>query len=220
MLLIDRLRAEHGRIDPMVGSLRTYVARRVRGEADPADAARYVAFFRSFADSYHHAREEGVLLPALVRELQLPGDRGPIAAITSDHVRMRALFGEIAGLLGAPLDEVSAARLQRVTGEWSRALWLHIDAENSVLFPECEERLPRAGVFELEERAPTEEETRAGEDAAALLLLHPPNATEIDRDLVRGEGCAICPNFGVSCDGIEREWWSELEWDEFPDRVG
>jgi len=220
MLLIDRLRAEHDRIDPMIGALRTYVARRSRGEADAADGPRFVAFFRLFADQFHHAREEGVLFPALVRELDLPADHGPIAAITGDHVRMRAWFGEIAALLGAPLDPGSSERLVRSTAEWSRALWLHIDAENSVLFPECEDRLSRAGVFELEERPPTEDETRAWNDAAALLLRYPPNATEIDRELVRGEGCSICPNFGVSCDGIEREWWSEQEWDEFPDRVG
>lgn len=219
MLLIDKLRSEHERIDRMIGALRTYVARRVRGEADPADATRFVAFFRLYADRYHHAREEEVLFPALVRELGLPDDRGPIAALRADHERMRGLFTELAGLLGAPLDPSSAERLSSIALTWSRALWLHVDAENSVLFPECEDRLSRAGVFELPEREPTEDEARAGDDAAALVLMYPPS-TAIDRGLVRGEGCAICPNFGVSCDGVEREWWTEQEWEEFPDRVG
>lgn len=206
----------------MVGALRTYVGRRIRGEADAADTARFVAFFRLYADRYHHAREEDVLFPALVSELQLPGDRGPVAAIRGDHERMRAMFGELAALLGGPLDAPdapAAERLQALSIAWSHALWLHIDAENSVLFPECEERLPRAGVFELAERAPTDDEARAGEDSAALLLRYPPSR-ELEPGLVRGEGCPICPSFGVSCDGIEREWWSEQEWEEFPDRVG
>lgn len=213
MLLLERLRAEHERIDRMIGALRTYVA---RPDADPADAPRFVAFFRLFADRWHHAREEDVLFPALVRELEVPGDRGPIASIRGDHARMRGMFGEIASLLGTGRDP---ERLAALTRQWSHALWLHIDAENSVMFPECEERLSRAGVFELPEREPTEEETKAGEDATALLLRYPPS-TAIDRDLVRGEGCPICPSFGVTCDGIEREWWSEQEWEEFPDRVG
>jgi hypothetical protein len=32
---------------------------------------------------------------------------------------------------------------------------------------------------------------------------------------VRGDGCVICPSYGVTCEGLEREWWNAHEWDEF-----
>jgi hypothetical protein len=31
---------------------------------------------------------------------------------------------------------------------------------------------------------------------------------------VRGGGCVLCPSYGITCDGLEREWWTELEWEE------
>ncbi|MBI2391901.1 MAG: hemerythrin domain-containing protein [Deltaproteobacteria bacterium] len=217
MKLIDELRAEHDIIDPMAGALRTYVARRVRGQADAADAPRFLAFFRLYADAFHHAREEGVLLPALARDLDVPSETGPIAAVLGDHVRMRATFAQLAALLGSELDAASGARLEQLATEYTRALWLHIDSENSVLFLESEHRLPRAGTHELPTRAPTDAEAAARDDATALLLRYPPL---VDDGIIRGEGCPICPNFGVHCDGVERAWWNENEWDEFPDRVG
>jgi hemerythrin-like domain-containing protein len=218
MQLLDDLRAEHDVIDPMVGALRTFAARRARGEAGPEDAPRFVRFFRLYADQYHHAREEDVLFPALVRELELPQDRGPIVALTVDHTRMRRMMDEISELLGRPtLAADAAARLLRLSTEWSHALWRHIDAENSVLLPESEDRLRRANVAALPNRPPTEEERAAHADAKALLAAHPPLH---DATVMRGEGCSLCPNHGVSCDGVEREWWSDEEKEEFPDHVG
>jgi hypothetical protein len=41
-------------------------------------------------------------------------------------------------------------RLESLAIAYSRALWRHIDAENTVLFPEAEARLPQTGVPELE----------------------------------------------------------------------
>ncbi len=220
MLLLDELRAEHARVDGVLGALRTYVARRLGGEAGPRDGARFASFFRLYADGFHHAREEGVLLPALVEHLELPRARGPIAAIKQDHVELRATLASLAPLLDAPLGGAlgeARARLDTLAIAYSRGLWLHIDAEDSVLFPECEERLTRAGVRELPTRPPTAEEAAARDDGDALVERWPPL---VDLGIVRGEGCAICPSFGVRCDGVEREWWSELEWEEFPDRVG
>jgi len=202
--LIDDLRAEHRHIEDMLGALRTYA--RVR-DGDPADGARFLAFFRLYADRFHHAREEDVLFTALADELSVPRERGPIAVLSGDHGRMRAILGELAAdLHNEPLAIA-----------YSRALWVHIDNENSVLFPESEARLLRAGVRELPARAMREDESRALDEALPLLAKYP---RTIDTHVVRGDGCVVCPAFGESCDGLEREWWSENEWEEFPDRVG
>lgn len=217
MLLLDALQREHVRIEATLDAMRTYVARRARGEAPRADAARFVRFFRLYADRFHHAREEGVLFDALARELELPTSRGPIFVLGEDHRRMRAMLSELEGLLDGELDPAGAERASALFAAYGHALSLHIDAENSVLFPESAARLVAAGVLELPDRAPTDDEAAAADDGDALAAVYPPS---FDPAIVRGEGCVICPNFGAPCEGVEREWWSDEEWDEFPDHVG
>jgi len=216
--LVEELRAEHDLIEPVLGALRTYVDRRVQGAAGPEDAAAFLRFFRSYAGRFHHAREEEVLVPALVREADLPGDRGPIPSLLQQHREMEAVLGEIEKLLPQPaLCPVQGTALADAALRYSHALWRHIDAENSVLLPESEARLRRAGVLELEGRPASAEEEAAREDGRRLLALHPPGH---DRSALRGEGCVVCPSHGVTCDGVEREWWSDAEWSDFFDRVG
>lgn len=216
MYLLDELREEHQRIEGVLGALRGYVTHRIEGGV-PGEAPLFMAFFRVYADGYHHAREEDVLFAALVEHAELPSTRGPIAALIADHEAMRAMLGELDPLLDAPLDDAAKARLRELSMAYSRALSHHIDAENSVLLPECRERLRRVGVYELPSRAPTSREAEACEDGDALIARWP---AQPDDDIVRGDGCAMCPSFGVSCEGVEREWWSESEWEEFPDHVG
>jgi hypothetical protein len=52
-------------------------------------------------------------------------------------------------------------------------------------------------------------------EALAARYAMPPEAAAM-----RGEQCVICPSFGATCRGVELEWWSELEWEEFADHVG
>jgi hypothetical protein len=41
----------------------------------------------------------------------------------------------------------------------------------------------------------------------------------MDPEVHRGDGCVACPSFGTTCDGLEREWWTELEWEDMWDRM-
>jgi hemerythrin-like domain-containing protein len=212
MRLLDELRAEHTLIRQVVGSLWTFVAARAGGGAAADDGAGYLRFFRRFAGRYHHAREEDTLFPALVSAAEVPADRGPLRALRADHEALGALLGELAPLLERPiLDAAAAARLQALAHDYGEGLLHHIAAENSVLFPESAARLGRAGVAELTGRPPTTEEAAARGEGEALVARHPPGPG----DLERGDGCVACPSYGVRCDGIEREWWSELEWEGF-----
>ena len=105
MRLIDELRAEHERIDRVLGALRTFVARTIAGGAEPADGPRFLRFFRLYAGQYHHGREEESLFAALHRQAELPDDRGPIAVLRADHGRFAGLLDEIERMLSAaPLD--------------------------------------------------------------------------------------------------------------------
>ena len=216
MKLIDTLQEEHVLIDQALGSLRRYVDELVAGTADPADGKRFVAFFTDFAGRFHHDREEGVLFDALVTEAQLPRDRGPVHAITREHAEMEEWLREMTPFLEqAPQSHDDRVRLRTLAVRYSHTLWRHVDAENSVLYPEGVERLRRYGVRELPDRPMSEVEATAREYATALLLRYPPLE---DDTLTRGEGCFMCRAYGETCDGLEAEWWTDLEWDEFFDR--
>ena len=129
---------------------------------------------------------------------------------------MGGLLDAMEGLLGSPLSETDRTRLQALAVDYSHSLWRHIDAENSVLFPEGQERLRRFHVQELPSRAMTETEAAAREAGLVLISRYPPF---MDPEVHRGDGCVACPSFGTTCDGLEREWWTELEWEDMWDRM-
>jgi hemerythrin-like domain-containing protein len=217
MLLIDELQAEHELIDAAVGALRTYVRARAAGTAPAGDGAAFVRFFRLYAAQFHHAREEETLFRALVDKADLP-EAGPIATLRDDHRRTGALLDQIETLFARDaLDADAARRLDQLAAEYSHALWHHIDAENSVLFPESEARLRKSGILELPSRAMTPEEQDARDTGAALVRAYPPLD---DRTIVRGDGCVCCPALVEGCPGLEHAWWSEFEWDELADHLG
>lgn len=216
MRLIDELRAEHELIDACVGAFRTWVERRLAGAANADDGPRFVRFLRVYAAGYHHAREENVLFRALVESAGLP-EAGPIAALRDDHRRTGALLARIEALVSGALDQAGAQELRCRAIEYSHALWRHIDAENSVLFPESEPRLRRAGVAELPTRDLTVEEAEARDLGRRLVAAYPPLD---DRVVVRGDGCVCCPALAEGCPGLEHAWWSESEWEEMDDHLG
>src|SRR3954467_11455426 len=202
MKILDDLREEHALIERVVGSLRTFAA---TSGNDPADAAAYLRFFRLFAGRFHHAREEEVLFPALVAT-EVPKDRGPLKVLLDAHHAMAQMLDAMDPGVTLPLAE-----------RYGRALLHHIDAENSVLFPESEIRLRSARGAGLSARLPDAEEAAARAEGERLIAKHPP--TEIP-GIFRGEGCVACAAYGETCDGIEREWWSELEWEDALERMG
>lgn len=205
MKLVEELRAEHSLIDRMAGAFRTCLREAASSEKAAADLGHFVGFFRAYVLGYHHTKEE-VFLSALVRDGEVPADRGPIAMLSEQHRKLMALLEEIASAApGAAMREALAER-------YSRLLWQHVDAENSVLLPEGETRLRRKGVFELDAPAASPETKAVELDAQQLLERYP---RFDDATFMRGDGCVLCPAYGDPCEGIEREWWNENEWEDF-----
>lgn len=214
MKFLDAIAAEHRLIEAVSGALRTWAGAAGGAGAEPEDGERFVRFFRDFAGGFHHAREEGVLFPALVREAELAADSGPLAALTAQHRAMERALEALAVLVAA---RASGPALVAAVHGYLRPLGQHIDAEDSVLVPESRTRLLRAGLLELPEVAPDAAASAARADGEGLVARYPGTA---DPEGLRGEGCVVCPSFGDGCQGVEREWWSELEWEDFRDRVG
>ena len=215
MQLIDELRAEHDVIDAVAGAFLAHMAV-PPGERRTEETAAFLRFFRAYAGDFHHAREEAILFVALQERAGLPGDRGPIAVMLADHARMAGMLDQIEAQIHEADDEPGRARLREPATAYVHALWHHIDAENTVLFPECAPRLGRNGVKELPTRALTPEEASAKAAGEGLRRRYPPSAHD---EIMRGEGCIMCPAFGETCRGVEHEWWNEWEWDEFEDRM-
>jgi hemerythrin-like domain-containing protein len=217
MILIDELVAEHDLIDRTASAFRRYVDECLAGTAPVEDGTAFVRFFRLYAGDFHHAREEDVLFPALVERASLPGDRGPLAVLTADHRRMGAILDRIEALVERlPLHGAEADALRAAVAEYTAALGHHIDAENSVLLPESDARLRKNGVRELPSRGPTPEEADAGRSGESLAARY---AAPPDRQVIRGDGCVLCPAMGEGCEGLEAEWWSESEWEECADHL-
>jgi len=213
MQLIDELRAEHDVIEQVAGAFLTYAAL-PPSQRSAEDGAAFLRFFRLYANHFHHAREEDTLFVALRDRAGLPADRGPLATMIADHERMAGLLDTVGADLEAGPD--AHPRLDASATAYVHALWHHIDAENSVLFPECAPRLRRNGVTDLPSR-PMEPEEREAMDAGRSLAARYPAPAQ--SDVIRGDGCIMCPAFGVTCRGLELEWWNEWEWDEFEDRM-
>jgi hemerythrin-like domain-containing protein len=217
--LIEELASEHAVIERVAGSLRTFARQRAAGQGHGEDGPRFVEFFRLYAGQFHHAREEDVLFVALQHDAELPGDRGPIAAILDDHRRMGGLLSRMEALVAAPPEEGAEGAAQAfldVALRYTEELWHHIDAENSVLFPESAQRLRRHAVAELPTREPTAAEEAARTAGEALVAAYPPVP---EPDVLRGDGCVVCPAYERTCRGLEREWWNEWEWEEFEDHL-
>ena len=210
MQLLDELRREHELIDRLLGSLRTFAVKLADGKAAAAEGFVFVACLEAYAGGWHHEREEDVLFAALAKTL--PHDRGPIAVMLADHEGLASSLAAMSAALSAN-DWNGFARL---TTEYTRLLWAHMDAENSVLFPECEIQLRRAGVRELEARPASAVITLVAQRAEDLIAQYPPAYAA---DVIRGDGCVMCPSYGDTCRGIEREWWNEWEWEELEEHV-
>lgn len=217
MQLIEDLQAEHALIEQVLGSLRAFVSARLAGQGNPADAPRFMLFFRRYAGEFHHDKEEAIFFRALAEKAELPADRGPIPALTGEHRRLGGLLDALEACLVAPLDTDEDRRhLQTLAVDYSHSLWRHMDAENSVLFPEGQERLRRFHIRELPSRPMNAAEQDAHQTGVALVGTYPP---QHDPQVHRGDGCIACPSYGTACEGLELEWWTDLEWEDFHERM-
>lgn len=211
MQILDDLRSEHELIGRVALSFRSFS----RGTDATARAARdFLDFFELYAGSWHHDREERVLFPALAGQLRLPTDRGPIHVLTNDHGLGASQLHEMREMTTG--DAFDRARFAALASDYTQRLLAHIDAENSVLLPEAGDRLRRAAIADLPSRDLTLREAIARAVGESLIDCYPPSE---DADVVRGDGCVMCASFGVSCNGIEREWWNEWEWEELDEHI-
>ncbi len=125
MKATDWLKRDHELILEGLEAL-TAVARKCRAgeKVSEENVGKLVAFFREFADEYHHHKEEKALFPAL-EAAGLP-PHGPVAVMLHEHDLGRRLLKQMRDSL--PELDTDAAM------EYVSLLQGHIQKENEILF--------------------------------------------------------------------------------------
>ena len=109
-----------------------------------ADARAIIEFIRKFADGIHHAKEEGVLFPAM-EAFGIPNQGGPIGMMLMEHDQGRAAVGKMDEAVSAFGTGQAALEAFAVAAfEYPTQLSNHIFKENNVLFRMADQTIPTA----------------------------------------------------------------------------
>jgi len=127
--ILDVIDAVTGRID-------------AGGRVDTADLGNILDIIVNFADRCHHAKEEGILFPAMVKA-GFPDRQGPIAVMLHEHEvgrgHVKAMKEALAGISSRGDESLKAFALY--AAEYAALLRNHIYKENNMLFKMADDRL-------------------------------------------------------------------------------
>jgi hemerythrin-like domain-containing protein len=139
----DILIREHELILRGVAVLERMARRANAGHDVPAgDANSIIEFIRSFADGCHHAKEEGVLFPAMIAA-GIPAQGGPVAVMLGEHDQGRAAVKAMAhAVAGFGSDPAASEAFASAAFAYSTLLTNHIFKENNVLFRMADQIIP------------------------------------------------------------------------------
>jgi len=120
---------------------------RIANNATPvpaADAGAIIDFIRKFADGIHHAKEEGVLFPAM-EAAGIPRQGGPIGMMLMEHDEGRAAVRKMDEAVSAfGTGPAALEAFSRAAFDYSTLLSNHIFKENNVLFRMADQVIPSA----------------------------------------------------------------------------
>lgn len=153
MRATEDLVAEHAGIKRMLAVLEQVAARLDAGHGIPAGRlSAMVEFLQVFADRCHHAKEEGVLFPAM-EAAGVPRQGGPIGVMLAEHVTARAhvqAMAESAASAGGG-ERPAGATFAAHARAYAVLLRSHIDKEDHVLYPMADRVLGEKREAELAE---------------------------------------------------------------------
>ena len=138
----------------MLVVLEAAVTRMKAGEPVPAELFREaVEFVRTFADKWHHGKEETNLFPRMEKR-GVPRDGGPLAVMMHEHVVGREYIAAIDGAIGAyeKGDEAAGKVIEENVRGYVELLRDHVWKEENVLFQMADQVLTEDDQRELEQR--------------------------------------------------------------------
>ena len=143
MDIFENLGDEHRIITRVLDAFTTYLdAVESKHDVDRHDLYRFVTFFSDFADSIHHAKEEGVLFVALERH-GFAHNVGPLAHIREQHSYERALFARLkrAATDSQTWNDDKLGDLLRTGRELVDFERAHMKKEDELLYPAAKREL-------------------------------------------------------------------------------
>jgi hemerythrin-like domain-containing protein len=104
-----------------------------------------VDFIRTFADRFHHAKEEDILFEALVRN-GMPREQSPVAAMLMEHDQGRAFVKVMEAAVREVMDGHEG--MERIIADnalaYAALLREHIAKEDDILYPLAERLIPES----------------------------------------------------------------------------
>lgn len=165
MKATDILSEEHRIIERVIAAMETVSNQLEAGQpVRPEFFLEAADFIKDFADGCHHAKEEGVLFPAMTAS-GLPQQGGPVGAMLMEHEQGRVYargMRAAAEKLQAG-DRSAVAEVLRNARGYAALLRQHILKEDRVLFPMAGQVIPAEKHDEIFEEFERIEEEETGE---------------------------------------------------------
>jgi hemerythrin-like domain-containing protein len=137
------LKHEHRVIERALHAVDGICLRLEWGENVPASAlSQFVDFISTFADCYHHGKEEAYLFP-LLEQRGITREGGPLGAMEHQHQLERELTDDMRRAVEGytDVDPDSRRRFIEAARRYSAHLLDHIEKEDSILFRIADEIL-------------------------------------------------------------------------------
>ncbi|MDP2914400.1 MAG: hemerythrin domain-containing protein [Candidatus Aminicenantes bacterium] len=147
----DELKNEHEAIRTMLAIMSEVCDKLDTGRAiEPGHLDEIVEFVQVFADKCHHAKEEGLLFPAMV-EAGIPKEGGPIGVMLTEHDLGRAFIRNVKKATPdyKSGDKKAAKAISENARGYAALLDRHIDKEDNILYPMADAHLTASKQAEL-----------------------------------------------------------------------
>lgn len=136
MRATDELKDEHRVIERVLSFYQAVAKAAHDGRKLPVESLREaIEFTRSFADRYHHGKEEGVLFERLAKA-GMPREGGPVGVMLVEHEQGRSHVAALAEAVEryAGGDESAAADIAQAAQDYADLLAQHIYKEDNILY--------------------------------------------------------------------------------------
>jgi len=227
MNIFEDIASEHALLEKAAGSLVTMT--NTLSLSDNADLRNDIKnlcnFFIVFMTGFHSKKEEDIIFNAL-EKLGLPLEKGPLYYYALEHSDHLKHMEEILQIVEKPApDDEDISSIMTKVANFCGEVWEHIDKENSVFMVEVTERVRGRALQEMNQDYENFINNYSFQDTTAVeqwqqaeYLIKKYQPVKELPDFIRGDGCMSCRFFGEGCNGIEHEWWTEHEWEDFFER--
>jgi len=165
MVATEALKKDHRVIEKMLHILDIVSNKIEKGEDIPAEVMKKASdFIRTFADNYHHGKEEDILFKTM-EERGFPREGGPIAVMLVEHDEGRGYARALAEGVEkyATGDRDAKKTIAENARNYARLLSQHIQKEDNILYMMADNILPETLQRELLSKFDLVEKEKFGE---------------------------------------------------------